>query len=53
MSIWTAGKNLKKIKKDFYSELTLEHISDKDCEYAQKVFKEYCTDMVDYHDLYV
>ena len=53
MSIWTAGKNLKKIKKDFYSELTLEHISDKDCEHAQKVFKEYCTDMGDYHDLYV
>ena len=37
-------------KKDFYSELTLEDISDKD--YA-KVFKEYCADMGDYHDLLV
>ena len=40
-------------KKDFYSKLTLEDISDKDYEHAQKVFKEYCTDMGDYHDLYV
>ena len=40
-------------KKDFYSELTLEDINDKDYEYAQKVFKEYCIDMGDYHDLYV
>ena len=40
-------------KKDFYSELTLEDISDKDYEHAQKVFKEYCTNMGDYHDLYV
>ena len=40
-------------KKDFYSELTLEDISDKDYEHTQKVFKEYCTDMGDYHDLYV
>ena len=53
MSLWTAGKDLKKIKKDFYSELTSEDISDKGCEYAQKVFKEYCTDMGNYHDLYV
>ena len=40
-------------KKDFYSELTLEDISDKDYEHAQKVFKEYCTDKGDYLDLYV
>ena len=40
-------------KKDFYSELTLENISDKDYKHAQKVFNEYCTDFVDYHDLYV
>ena len=40
-------------KKDLYSELTLEDISDKDHEHAQKVFKEYCTGMGDYHDLYV
>ena len=40
-------------KKDFYSGLTLEDISDKDYEHAQKVFEEYCRDMSDYHDLYV
>ena len=40
-------------KKDFYSELTFEDISDKDYKHAQKVFKEYCTDMGGYHDLYV
>ena len=41
------------IKKIFYSELTLEDISDKDSEHAQKMFKEYCTNMGDYHDLHV
>ena len=40
-------------KKDFYSELTLEDISDKEYAHAQKVFKEYRADMGDYHDLYV
>ena len=30
-------------QKDFYSELTLEDITDKDYEDAQKVFKKYCT----------
>ena len=40
-------------KEDFHSELTLEDISDKDYAHAQKVFKEYCTDIGDYHDLYV
>ena len=40
-------------KKDFYSELTLEDITDKHYAHAQKVFQEYCTDMGDYHDLYV
>ena len=40
-------------KKDFYSELTLDDISDKGYSHAQKVFKEYCIDMGDYHDLYV
>ena len=39
-------------KKDFYSELILEDISDKDYLHAQKVFNEYCTDIGDYHDLY-
>ena len=44
-----AGKNLITIKKtslpakeDFCCELTLEHISDKDYEHAQKLFKGYC-----------
>ena len=40
-------------KKEFYSELTLEDISDKDYAHARKVFEEYCTDMGDYHDLYL
>ena len=40
-------------KKDFYSESTLEDITNKNYEYAQKVFKEYCTDISDYHDFYV
>ena len=35
-------------KKDFYSELTLEDISDKDYNHAQKVFEEYCKVMGDY-----
>ena len=39
--------------KDFYSELTLEDISDKDYAHGQKVFKEYWADMGNYHDLYV
>ena len=40
-------------KKDFYSELILEDISDSDYEHAKKVFKKYCKNMGDYHDLYV
>ena len=36
-------------KNNFYSELTLEDITDKDYKHAQKVFKEYCTDMGDSH----
>ena len=40
-------------KKDFYSELTLEDITDNDYNHAKKVFEEYCTDIGDYHDLYV
>ena len=37
----------------FYSELNLEDISDKDYLHAQKVFEKFCTDIGDYHDLYV
>ena len=40
-------------KRDFYSELNLGDITDKDYNHAQNVFEEYCTDMGDYHDLYV
>ena len=40
-------------KKDFYNELILEDISDSDYEHAKKVFKKYCKNMGDYHDLYV
>ena len=40
-------------KKDFYSELNLEDITDKDYNHAQKMFKEFCTEICDYHDLYV
>ena len=40
-------------KKYFYSELNLEDITDKDYSHAQKVFEEFCTDIGEYHDLYV
>ena len=40
-------------KKYFYCELNLEDISDKDHLHASKVFEEFCTDMGEYHDLYV
>ena len=40
-------------KKYFYSKLNLEDITDKDYSDAQKVFEEFCTDIGDYHDLYV
>ena len=40
-------------KEAFYNELTLEDITDKDYNHGDKVFKEYCKDMGDYHDLYV
>ena len=41
-------------KKDFYSELDLKDITDKDYAHAQKVFKELkVKNLGDYHDLYV
>ena len=41
-------------KKVFYSELSLEDITDKDYAHAQKVFKESkLKNLGDYHDLYV
>ena len=45
MNTWIAGKDLMKhhyqIKKDFYSELNLEDITDKDYEHYQKVWEEF------------
>ena len=40
-------------KKDFYSQLNLEDITNKDYNQAQKVFEEFCTDIGEYHDLCV
>ena len=40
-------------KKAFYSELNLEDITDKDYLHAQKVFKEFCINIGEYHNLYV
>ena len=53
MDSWERFNETSLPPKDFYSELTLEDITDKDYNHAQKVFEEYCTDMGDYHDLYV
>ena len=45
MGIWIAGKDLMKHhyhpKKSLYSELNLEHISDKDCSHTQKLWEEF------------
>ena len=46
-------KNHYYLKKIFIALLTLEDISDKDYAHTEKVFNEYCTNMGDYHDLYV
>ncbi len=41
-------------KEAFYSQLTNSHITDKDNEHAQKVWKAFdCKTMRDYHDLYL
>ena len=40
-------------KKVFYCELNLEDIIDKDYSHAQKVFKEFCIYVSEYHKLYV
>ena len=41
-------------RKAFYSELNLEHISDKDYNYAQKVWEVFgINNLGEYHDLYV
>ena len=57
MSIWIAGKDLMKqhnYLKAFCSKLNLEGISDKDYNYAQKVWRVFrIENMGEYHDLYV
>ena len=58
MNTWIAGNNLMKhlyqIKEDFYSELYLKDITDKDYTHAQKVFEELrLKNLGDYHDLYL
>ena len=41
-------------KKDFYSNLNMEDISDIDCRHANNVFKGFkLENLRDYHDLYV
>ena len=40
-------------KEAFYSKLNKEGISDEDHAHYKKVFKEYCKNVGDYHDLYV
>ena len=40
-------------KEYFYSELNKEHISDSGYEHAKNVFKKYCKNLGEYHDLYV
>ena len=41
-------------KKDFYSELTLEDITDKDYAHALKIWEVFeIRDMGEYHDLYI
>ena len=58
MNTWIAGKDLMKhyyhAKNFFYSELNLEHISDKDYLHAQKVrHASKIKNLGEYHDLYV
>ena len=41
-------------KEDFYSQLSFQEISEKDFEFAQKIWKEFSIkDMGEYHDLYL
>ena len=58
MNIWIAGKKLMKhhyqIKKDFYSKLNLEDMTDEDYAHAQKIWEAFeIKDNGEYHDLYV
>ena len=57
MIIRRAAKHLNETslppKKAFYSKLNLEYITEKDYNDAQKLWEVCCTDIADYHDLYV
>ena len=58
MNIWILGKNQKKTslsdKKDFYSKLNSEDISDYDYEHAKKIWDVFeIKNVGEYHDLYV
>ena len=57
MSIWTNGKSLMKLrclKKEFYSKLNMEDITDADCTHAKRVCKDIdIKKLGEYHDLYL
>ena len=57
MNIWMIGKNSMKhltCKEDFYSNLTMEDITDADCMHAKRVGKNFeIKKLAEYHDLYV
>ena len=58
MNTWIAGKDLIKLyfltKKEFYSKLNLEDITDLNYRHAKRVYKEFDNkNLGDYHDLYV
>ena len=58
MNIWMIGKNLMKYhylkKKDFYSHLNMEDITDADYRHVKRVCKEFeIKHLGKYHDLYV
>jgi len=40
-------------KKEFYSSLHDKQISDEDYDYGKKIFKSLCTNIGDYHDIYL
>ena len=56
MNIWIAGKNLMKhhYQEEFYSNLNMEDIDDKDYRHGNNVFKGFkLENLGDYHDIYV
>ena len=57
MNIWLIGKNLMKhhyLKKDFYSNLIIEDITEADYTHAKRVFKDFeIKNLGEYRDFYV